>query len=239
MKTRAVKALCMLVVLVSGFLTLAPDAGGGVSPIAGRSEGTRTGDHTRLGNTLNYRWICNASDGGERELSLRFNVGSWQGMQSEYGRRDHSVTKKWEKRFIFDDPYRGDLAAVAAALNQEAARQGIHVVDVALSFVQSFSHSEWTGQRYAIETLIDQTGDCSDKCMLLAGIFWELGIDYVILDLPGHLALAVWSVPPVGYHYWSRGRTYSYCETNGGLRPVGYCPEEFRNVGAGIRHPTW
>ena len=194
----------------------------------------------RTGNSISYTWKRVAPNGSRYDLNISLNFSrGWDYMQSVYRKKDHRGTYEWERKFVHGDPFAQDLRVVASALRGEARLHGLSEIDVALSFVQSFPHVEGMGhyQRYAVETLIDRKGDCSDKSMLLGGIFGALGYDYVWINLPEHLAVGIWMHPSTeGTYYVSRGRRYYYCETNSELLPLGRIPDQYRRMSATVSH---
>jgi DNA-directed RNA polymerase subunit M/transcription elongation factor TFIIS len=69
--------------------------------------------------------------------------------------------------------------------------------------------------KYAIETIIDQRGDCEDTSFLMASILEALGIDTVILIYSDHVAVGVACNDCSGYYYTHNGRKYYFLETTG------------------------
>jgi len=67
--------------------------------------------------------------------------------------------------------------------------------------------------KYAIETIIDQRGDCEDTSFLMASILEALNVDTVLLLYSDHMAVgfAAGSCPGDGYIYG--GTTYCFLET--------------------------
>ena len=82
--------------------------------------------------------------------------------------------------------------------------------------------------RYPIETLSDGMGDCEDKTILLAAIFEEAHIDYVLFSLPDHLALGA----------KIDGGDYKYLETTYPSWEIGQIPTQFNSVPMEILHPS-
>lgn len=82
--------------------------------------------------------------------------------------------------------------------------------------------------RFPIETLSDGQGDCEDKVILLAAIFEEAHIDYVIFVLPDHLALGV----------KTDGGDYKYLETTHPSWEIGQIPKQFNGVPMEILYPN-
>jgi len=106
-------------------------------------------------------------------------------------------------------------------------------VEFVLSFVQSlpYTHDDVTTgydefRRYAIETLIEDGGDCEDTTILVAAILRGLGEKTALIFTPGHIALGV-SGDFTGASVTYGGTTYYYCETTGTGWGVGILPPSF------------
>lgn len=131
----------------------------------------------------------------------------------------------------YDRPFIRELADRFA----ERAFTDYDKVNLAMTFVQSFpyeydndSKGEDEYVRYPIETLVDGCGDCEDKVALLAAILYELGIDFVLLALPEHLALAVHCEGVRTERYISyRNKKYYYVETTMEGWEIGQVPPDY------------
>ena len=107
-------------------------------------------------------------------------------------------------------------------------------IDPAISFVQSLeytSDSVTAGfdeyQRYPVETLVDQGGDCEDTAILLGSLLKHMGHDVRGVLLPGHMALAVKLDKPIsGSYYTLQDSRFYYIETTGSGWRLGQTPEE-------------
>jgi len=115
-------------------------------------------------------------------------------------------------------------------------------VNFVLRFVQSLeytydnattpSNEYW---RYAVETLVDETGDCEDTSVLFASLMEAMGYDAVLIDLPGHIAVGILgSEGYSGTYYIYNGQRYYYCETTGDGWTMGQIPHSFQGVTATI-----
>ncbi|MFH1509540.1 MAG: hypothetical protein ABID67_00100 [Candidatus Nealsonbacteria bacterium] len=82
--------------------------------------------------------------------------------------------------------------------------------------------------KYPLETLAEQNGDCEDTSYLAAAIIEAMGIDSVLVELPGHMAIAIaFSGEPSGYYYkMNNGWRYYYIETTGDGWQLGDLPED-------------
>jgi|TARA_B100001964_G_C14231998_1_gene600492 predicted nucleic acid-binding Zn ribbon protein len=93
---------------------------------------------------------------------------------------------------------------------------------IAIDFVQSIIYEkdiDYNKNReypkFAIETIIDEKGDCEDTSFLMASILEALDIDTILFDLPGHMAVGVYCNSCSGTYYTYKGRDYYFLETTG------------------------
>ena len=93
---------------------------------------------------------------------------------------------------------------------------------IAIDFVQSMIYEydiDYIGvneyPKYAIETIIDEKGDCEDTSFLMASILEALGVDTILFNLPGHIAVGVYCETCSGSYYLYNGRKYYFLETTG------------------------
>lgn len=91
---------------------------------------------------------------------------------------------------------------------------------LAIDFVESMTYqydidynSNPEYPKYAIETIVDERGDCEDTSFLMASILEALDVDTVLLLYTDHMAVgfAADTCPGDGYTY--KGRTYCFLET--------------------------
>lgn len=176
------------------------------------------GTYYRSGNRIIYNWIYLNDTGQTIRYSLFIDFDSVPGdMKKAYLPKDHKEVNF--SRFIKDDPFKAYLLVLARELRDLAAGSFMTEVDLALSFVQAFPYETHVGpyQRYAVETLIDARGDCSDTAILFAGILTAWNYDCIILKYPGHLAVGVWMANDIesGVFYAHRNRRFYFAETTG------------------------
>ena len=95
-------------------------------------------------------------------------------------------------------------------------------VCIAINFVESMIYQydiDYIGRdeypKYAIETIIDERGDCEDTSFLMASILGALNIDTILLVFSDHLAVGVWCEDCTGTYYNHKGRKYFFLETTG------------------------
>jgi hypothetical protein len=88
--------------------------------------------------------------------------------------------------------------------------------------------------KFAIETIVDGKGDCEDTSYLLASLYKALGVDAVLVLLPGHMATAVACDDCSGVYFEHNGKNYFYVETTGGGWSIGTVPEQFKDKPAAL-----
>jgi len=136
--------------------------------------------------------------------------------------------------FILSDYDRPFLHEMAERFGERAVTD-FDKVNLATTFVQSLPYafdSDSKGEdeyvRYPVETIVDGCGDCEDKVVLLGALLYELGIDFVLLSLPEHLALAV-RCPNVEAERYIlfRNKKYYYVETTMEGWEIGQIPPDY------------
>jgi hypothetical protein len=81
--------------------------------------------------------------------------------------------------------------------------------------------------RLPSETLADTDIDCEDSSILLAGVLSGLGVSYVMLNPPGHIAIGV-DGGFRGWHAPIAGRKFYFAETTGSGFVIGQVPGGLR-----------
>lgn len=156
-------------------------------------------------NTITYSWI---HDFEPMEFSIDFNRGL-KFMHKSYATMNHQHGNY--PRFVDKDPYKNDLKVFVKSLRRLANQRDISIDKLIVSFVQSLRYNDIDDhQRYPVETLIDGTGDCSDKSVLLVAMLEEVGTDAIFLGYPGHLAVGIEEPLLLLAHYKYSGTYYSY-----------------------------
>lgn len=127
---------------------------------------------------------------------------------------------------------------IISACNSKTAEQKANTI---LEFVHSIPYEKDTDvyAKYPIETLAESSGDCEDLSILAATLMKSVGLDVILFDFPGHIAVGV-ALPKQPSAYGNigsvkhNGKTYYYCETTGTTWPhkpaswkVGQMPEEY------------
>ena len=93
---------------------------------------------------------------------------------------------------------------------------------IAIDFVQSMIYqfdidyiSKPDYPKFALETIIDEKGDCEDTSFLMASILEALNYDVILLLYSDHMAVGVWCETCSGTYYTYKGRNYFFLETTG------------------------
>lgn len=136
--------------------------------------------------------------------------------------------------FMLSEHDRIVMSAIANEFELNATSE-YERINLALSFVQSLpyaydsdSKEEDEYVRYPVETLVDGCGDCEDKVALLAAILHEMGVDFILLVLPEHMAIGVNCEEAEANSYLMfRNKKYYYLETTTPHWRIGQIPEEY------------
>ena len=115
-------------------------------------------------------------------------------------------------------------------------------VDFVLRFVQSLEYTYDNAStpineywRFAVETLVDETGDCEDTSILFASIMEAMGYDAVLINPPGHLAVGILGGEGYsGSYYNYGGQQYYCCETTAEGYTMGQIPSDYQGQSATI-----
>jgi hypothetical protein len=136
------------------------------------------------------------------------------------------------------------LADALKDMAEENNYNTVQTMNFILSFVQCLEYTSdevTTGfneyPRFAVESLVESGGDCEDTSILFAGFMKNLGIDTILLFLPGdspnHAAVGISIEEPLyGTYFAHNGKKYFYCETTAGGWDIGYIPDEYKGVQA-------
>ena len=190
--------------------------------------------------TVRHEWAC---DGRNYSIELEISEELYDYYQNErehlayeYRIEDAETPVNFYSFILsdYDRPFIRELADRFA----ERAFTDYDKVNLAMTFVQSFpyeydndSKGEDEYVRYPIETLVDGGGDCEDKVALLGALLYEMGIDYVLLSLPEHLALAVRCDGVAAERYISyRNKKYYYVETTMEGWKIGQVPPDYASA---------
>lgn len=183
--------------------------------------------------SVSYSWSYNCEP---QSLSVLID----RGLYDYYGQnRDHLVYNFMT--FVFSDYDREAVAGLVDSLDLEKCDILERIRRVA-AFVQSIPYStdfeskgEESYARFPVETLIDGTGDCEDKTILMAAILHELGSDFVLIMFDDHVAVGVnCDGVEAKEAYRHEGKSYFYIETTADNWDIGAIPEQYKDKDAQI-----
>jgi len=137
-----------------------------------------------------------------------------------------------------NDPF---IKEIAKALKEGAEKEGYAVSLFITSFVQSLPYVQdaYTTfdeyPKYPIETFIERNGDCEDTSYLAASLVDASGYGSALVELPGHMAVAIKAASSYnGYYYELDDGRYYFFETTGESSGLGDMPPEYINAQAKI-----
>ena len=141
-----------------------------------------------------------------------------------------------------DDSYLSGIAQRFSLLSNQNGFSKAQEVNFVASFVQTMPYkfdNDTTGfeeyARYPLETLVDNTGDCECKSILLGQLLTLMGYDIVLIDLPSHVSVGVYLPNGSGAYYMYNGVKYLYLESTSTGWVVGSIPDHYNGVSATIR----
>ncbi len=175
--------------------------------------------------TIHYSW-----DHEGENVSFDLTV------QDEYiaGYESYELKERFDygSMLTVQDPH---VMIAAIEIREIAEEHDFDRAELALTFVQSFEYSEDNEAkgcrdyaRFPLEMLVDSTGDCEDKAMLLTVLLIDLGYDsvlFVIYDnTSGHMASGVAGNGFSGGSVMHNGTEYFYAETTSRGFDIGDVP---------------
>lgn len=143
--------------------------------------------------------------------------------------------------FMLSEQERPVLQALANEFNEHTETE-LERIDLALTFVQSIPYAfdadskgvdEYV--RYPVETLVDGCGDCEDKVALLVALLYEMDVDFILLVMPNHMAVAVHCDGVKNRQgFWYHDKKYYYMETSMPYWQIGQIPEDYQTLKAQV-----
>ncbi len=129
---------------------------------------------------------------------------------------------------MIDDPAQdsmyADLIAQFRKIRDDQGLSSDEYLELMATYIQSLPYQSRPGQqaKYPVETLVEGTGDCADKSLLLAGLLSREGykVSLLVFDPESHMALGVGS--PDSFY---KDTGFAYLETTN-LSYVGIPPAE-------------
>ena len=194
---------------------------------------------TCFAETYDYSYELLNKPGGSTIYRLRVSIS--ETLYEYYAGQDHNLYHYDFSRFATPDA----LEPIAEKLwtiynNEEDFANGV------LMLVHQISYNESDPQKYPIETLVENEGDCDLLSIVAASIMKSGGLDVVLLLLEyyDHMLIGI-NLPDTPkdarsqvYYYENEGKKYYVAETTGeewkvGWR-VGECPEKLQYAMAKI-----
>ena len=132
--------------------------------------------------------------------------------------------KKFYSIFLQDTNDEPILMDIIDQINNRSVGADFDLVQLIVNFVQSIPYEEAGAQKYPIETLYLNKGDCSDKSILLAKLLSMAGFKTCLFEFNNakHMAVGI-AVDDKSLAYRAG---YIYIESTG-YNPIGEIPKEF------------
>jgi len=125
------------------------------------------------------------------------------------------------------DPLYSDLITRFREIRDDQKLSSDEYLELMAAYTQSLTYETTPDNpaKYPIETVVDGTGDCDDKSLLLAGLLSHEGYNVSLLSFSpeAHMALGIGSAEPQ-----FRDTGYTYLETTN-LSYVGVLPDDFKD----------
>jgi hypothetical protein len=137
--------------------------------------------------------------------------------------------------YTHENPAHAFLGDFVQTLRCQAEASGLNRAETmrfVITFVQHLEYRNDQGEypKFPIETVAEFGGDCEDTSLLLAAMLEELGYETVLINPPGHMAIAMACDDCSGVAYHSAGKRYYYIETTATGFGIGEVPESYRNT---------
>jgi len=137
---------------------------------------------------------------------------------------DEEFTQKFYAQFLNDDYDVETLENILTILSSREIGTDFDLVQVIVSFVQAIPYEEAADQKYPLETLYLNKGDCSDKSVLLGKLLSIAGYDVCLFvyEKAKHMSVGLKVDESSDYYH----NNYIYIESTG-YNPIGDIPKEF------------
>ncbi|UCC58580.1 MAG: Ig-like domain repeat protein [Candidatus Bathyarchaeum sp.] len=180
-------------------------------------------------------------DSPDGSINYRLRVSVTEALYANYSSRDHTLYYSDFSRFVTPDalePIADDLWSIYN--NEEDFANGV------LMLVHQIEYVESDPQKYPVETIVENEGDCDLLSILAASIMKAGGLDVVLLYLEWHDHMLLGVHLPESpkdarstlYFYRHQGKKFYVAETTGGNWEkgwrVGECPEVLQRAAAKI-----
>lgn len=137
---------------------------------------------------------------------------------------NEEFTQKFYGQFLNDDYDIATLENILTFLSDREIGTDFDLVQVIVSFVQAIPYEEAAEQKYPLETLYLNKGDCSDKSVLLGKLLSIAGYDVCLFvyEKAKHMSVGLKVDESTDFYY----ENYIYIESTG-YNPIGDIPKEF------------
>ena len=192
-----------------------------------------------LAATHEYSYELLDSPGGD--TTYRLTVSVTETLYAYYSSQDHNLYSYDFSKFVTPDalkPVADDLWSIYS--NEEDFANGVLMITHQIPYLES------DPQKYPVETIVENEGDCDLFSIVAASIMKAGGLDVVLLllEYQDHMLVGV-HLPESPedarsqvYLYKHEGRKYYVAETTGGNWEngwrVGECPEILRKASAKV-----
>jgi len=133
-------------------------------------------------------------------------------------------SEKFYDLFLHDNNDEPVLINIINQINKRSVGKDFDLVQLLVNFVQSIPYEEAESQKYPIETLFLNKGDCSDKSVLLAKLLSLAGYKSCLFVYNNAKHMAVGIASDDSSTAYRSG--YIYIESTG-YNPIGDIPKEF------------
>ncbi|MFA5363846.1 MAG: Ig-like domain-containing protein [Candidatus Bathyarchaeia archaeon] len=186
-----------------------------------------------------YSYKLLDSPGGSKQYTLTVSITD--SLNDYYSSQDHNLYSYDFSKFVTPDalqPVADDLWSIYSS--DEDFANGV------LMLVHQIPYVESSPQKYPIETIIENEGDCDLFTIIAASIMKAGGLDVVmlLLDEQEHMLLGVYlpespkDARTTAYFYTYDSKKYYVAETTGGLWETGWrvgeCPDTVQGSTAQI-----
>jgi hypothetical protein len=189
----------------------------------------------------NHKYSYELLDSPSGSTTYRLTVSVTETLYEYYSSKDHNLYSYDFSKFVTPDalkPIADDLWSIYS--NEEDFANGVLMIMHQIPYVES------DPQKYPVETIVENEGDCDLFSIVAASIMKAGGLDVVLLLLEGqdhmlvgvHLPESPEDARSQVYLYKHEGKKYYVAETTGGNWEngwrVGECPEILRKAAAKV-----
>jgi len=188
-----------------------------------------------------YKYSYNLLDSPDGDTTYRLTVTATETLYEYYNSQNHNLYSYDFSKFVTPDamkPIADDLWTIYS--NEEDFANGV------LMIMHQIPYLESDPQKYSVETIVENEGDCDLFSIVAASIMKAGGLDVVLLLLEWqdhmlvgvHLPESPKDARSQVYLYRHEGKKYYVAETTGGNWEngwrVGECPEILRKAEAKV-----